>query len=479
MDKPSYLSDVDWAEWQRKHGSDPLTGRAAREWRAERDRKEAKPNGGADSLKQPSPLRYVDKPEDARLLKINARLTRPLKKAERVCSNVDNALILFKSEPALEGLVAHNEMLDLPILMRPVPLPGEDTTDATAFEPRPLRDPDTIAIQAWLQRRALRSLSFDTAWKAAIKHASDRAFHPVRQYLDALKWDGKERLNHWLEDYLDVEQSAYAEAVGPMFLIAMVARIYEPGCKADYMLVLEGPQAARKSMACGVLAGKWFSRTLPDITRDKEAMEHLRGVWLIEIAELHPIRRAEVTQLKNFISGETDRFRPAYGRATVLQPRQCVFVGTTNETQYLRDQTGNRRFWPVKCGDPDIEALTRDRDQLFAEAAHRFRSGEHWWPNPAFEAEVIAPEQEARREVDAWEAKITTWLEENRPGLPDRVPLDPPRMLIWEVAQYALRLEVPRLGRAEQNRIIAVLDRKGWERGVRTGYGQWWVRVNE
>jgi len=472
MDKPDYLSDVDWADWQRKHGSDPLNARAAREWRGERDQREplgrAKPNGG-DRLKQPDPQRYMDKPEDTRLLEINARLTKPLKKAERVCSNVDNALILFAGEPALENLVAYDDMLALPILMRPVPLPGEDAADATAFGPRPIRDEDIVAIQAWLQRRGLRALSFDTAWKAVIKHAADRAFHPVRDYLDSLKWDGKERLDHWLEDYLDVEQSAYAEAIGPMFLIAMTARILKPGCKADYMLVLEGPQGVIKSQACGVLGGPWFSASLPDITHVKDAMQHLRGKWLIEIAELHAISRAEASLLKSFISRETDRYRPPYGRAEIVQPRQCLFIGTTNEKTYLRDHTGGRRFWPVKCGMPDIGALARDRDQLFAEAVVRFRRGDRWWPEPVFEAEVIKPEQEARRDADAWEPLIAEWLNNTVEA----------RVRVADVAQRALSIEHSRLGRAEQNRITAVMDREGWERGVRTGAGQWWTRISQ
>ena len=235
----------------------------------------------------------------------------------------------------------------------------------------------------------------------------------------------------------------------------MVARIMRPGCKCDYMMVLEGPQGARKSTACRILGGQWFGDSLPDVRDGKAAAEYLAGMWLVEVAELSAISRAEDAALKAFLTRNVERYRPSYGRLPVVQPRQCVFIGTTNRDSYLRDETGGRRFWPVQVGRLDTDALAADRDQLFAEAVGAWRSGGQagqWWPSGEWERIHAAPQQAARYEADAWTQAIAGWLADQQSAT------------VGAIAAHALGIETGRLGPVEQRRISASLGRLGWTR---------------
>jgi putative DNA primase/helicase len=237
----------------------------------------------------------------------------------------------------------------------------------------------------------------------------------------------------------------------------------------DHLPVLEGRQGALKSTACQILGGEYFSDSLPDVTAWKDAAQHLRGKWLIEVSEMHAMNKAEAAQLKAFITRTTERYRPPHARKEVIEPRQVVFIGTTNKDAYLRDETGGRRFWPVRTGIIDVEKLARDRDQLFAEAVARYRAGEPWWPRPDFEREHIVPQQGERYEADVWEEAIASYLKAVT------------RTTVWVVAREALYIETPRIGKADSNRISAAMERLGWHRerpdGKTDWQGKrWWVR---
>ncbi len=431
----------------------PEWARSAKEWRDEDERakpargKRSKPNGGK-----------VRRPETNLPAWLAGAICDQRGQALPVLSNI---MVVLRNAPALADAFTFDAMLCAPILTRALPVTDSSIGEQGPY-PRAARDADVTALQEWLQREGLPRISKDMTQQAVDLRARERTFHPVRDYLDGLAWDKTPRLDRWLPYYLGAEPSPYIAAIGRMFLIAMAARIFEPGCKADYMLVLEGEQGARKSAACHILAGEWFSDALPDV-HDKDASQHLRGKWLIEVAELSSTSRAESEHLKAFITRQVERFRPSYGRLEVIEPRQCLFVGTTNKDTYLRDETGGRRFWPAKVGAIDLDALRHDRDQLFAEAVHRYRNGEHWWPDEGFERDHIKPQQDDRFEGDPWEDQIAAHLATCE------------RVRVTDIARNVLGIEGARVGTGDQRRIAAVLIGLGWK-PVRDWQGRAFVR---
>lgn len=233
---------------------------------------------------------------------------------------------------------------------------------------------------------------------------SQRTFHPVREWLESLEWDGVERLDTLLIDYLGAEDNALTRAMTRKHFTAAVARVMRPGCKYDYILTLIGPQGIGKSTLVKIMGGEWFDDSLTSI-EGKEGMEQIRGKWLIEFGELTNYKKSTSEAYKAFISKQEDSYRPAYGRKVEIYPRQCVFFATTNEPAFLKGDTGNRRFWTVECDRIDImkdvwSELDEERDQLWAEAVHRYRSGEALYLPRELE-KVAQQRQEDHNEVAA------------------------------------------------------------------------------
>lgn len=370
-------------------------------------------------------------------------------KKDKPLSNLANALRALRSDPLLRTAFAFDEMLRTPMLTRSSPVP--------------VTDDDIIDLQEFLQRAGLHSITRDTAKHALFSYAADRPYHPIRTFLEQLKWDQKPRLKTWTNQYLGAGQTPYTETVGPLFVISMIARVYRPGCKADHMLILEGQQGILKSMVCSILAGdEYFSDSMPEISMGKDVSVHLRGKWIVEIAEMHAFNRADSTHLKSFLSRTHERYRPPYAMMEVDEPRQVVFIGTSNKETYLRDETGGRRFWPIKTGTIAVDALRLDRNQLLAEAVHLFKAGAQWWPDKEFERAHIEPEQEARYEFDEWFNAVADYV---------RLISD---TTIQNIAKNsALEIKLERLGQFEQRRIAAILRQLGWT-AKRDKHRRWW-----
>lgn len=297
-------------------------------------------------------------------------------------------------------------------------------------------------------------------FSVVVQHtARSNSFHPIRDYLQDLKWDGKPRVDTWLIDYGKAADTDYVRAVSSLVLIAAVRRVFEPGCKFDELLVLESTQGWMKSTALRTLCPHedWFSDDLPLGVDAKELIERTLGKWIIEAAELSGLRAAQTEHLKSMLSRQVDGpVRLAYGRIPVERPRQFVVVGTTNSHHYLQDSTGNRRFWPVRVQKFDIDGLKAARDQLWAEALQRHQAGESIRLKKDLHA-VAGIQQERRRAEDPWEEKIHGAFDFTNP-----IRIEPD--VIWET----LNIPIERRDSRAQTRVLAIMQRLGFKRGTVT-----------
>ncbi len=348
-----------------------------------------------------------------------------------------------------------------------------DMTGQDEWRAGPINDADLGLIRVAVEQAGMHNVGADLTAGAVRAVAELNRYHPVKDWLETLHHDGKPRLDSWLTRYLGVDASPYSRAVGRAFLVAMVARVMRPGCKHDHVLVLGGAQGIGKSTACRILGGDWAGDNMPSI-RDgaREAGLYLRGHWLVELAELAPSRKAEQEDLKAFLTRATDEIRAPYARRADIVPRQCVFVGTTNETAFLRDASGGRRFWPVTCGAKiETEELATDREQLFAEAVAAFRAGEAWHLPPDLERQA-AIEQEAAREEHPWEQPIRRILDGLTEGDGfDRQPKD--SVTVGELLTL-LGIPVERHPGKPSRDAAGILRMFGWVKRRKNDGIEWW-----
>jgi len=330
--------------------------------------------------------------------------TKKLQRNERgrPIPNVINAALPLYFDPAFARAIRFNALRSTIEISRDIP-------EMLVFDaPCEWSDCHDIAYAAWCQTQQIQIGPTVAAQAATLVARRDR-FHPVQEYLNSLQWDGINRLTTWLPTYCGAPDNLYTQTVGRKWLISAVARALSPGCKADCMLILEGRQGRGKSTALNILGGDWYTDQIKDLQSNDASLQASR-VWIIEIGELDAFRKSELTAMNAFITRKIDQFRPPYGRHVQTFNRQCVFAGSTNQKKYLNDETGARRFWPVACTLIDNNSLSRDRDQIWAEAVYAYNNHENWWIDD-FDALSAANIESAARHIDdSWAEKLIPWM---------------------------------------------------------------------
>lgn len=364
-------------------------------------------------------------------------------------------------ESALSGILAFNEFTEQCTFAKKAPWHNE-TLDLPK-DGRTWTDEDTTMCRYYLSKEKGFDITPNIVEEAAVVVAKKSPNHPVRNYLNSLSWDKTPRLDTWLHDYCGVKDDHYTQAVAAKTLMGAVARVFEPGAKFDYMLVLEGRQGSGKSSVVSVLGDHWYG----DITLDphnKDTIAAMRGKWICEASEMEFTTRAEAQALKAFLTRQVDHVRMAYGRHVRAYPRQCIFIGTMNleaEPGYLKDSTGNRRFWPVLTDNINIPGLREVRDQLFAEATVRYFKGESLFIEDQGAVDQALAEQHARRQVDPWLEKISEWLENDEFDKKRDIVTG---MELWTKCLLGMEKNI---SRREQCRIANIMQQElGWIKGV-------------
>ena len=323
---------------------------------------------------------------------------------------------------------------------------------------------DCGRAEIWLTRKH-QIIAKPSVVNAALKIAADRkTTHPVRDWLGELVWDKKKRVDDFFIRLAGADDTAYTKAVTKNFFIGAVARIFKPGSKVDTMPILEGEQGIGKTTLLEILGGDWYMTTTEE-PGTKDSYQVLRGKWIVEFGELDSLSRSEMSSTKQYISQTSDRYRPSFGASVIDFPRQVVFVGTINPDAggYLKDPTGARRFQPIELrarpgrATIDLQGIKAEREQLWAEAVVRYKSGEKWHIEGSSLLKEAASVAEDRRQTDLWEEFIAVWLG----GLPRERRVE--GITIAEAAVEGLKMDVAtQLDRSASMRLATVLKACGW-----------------
>lgn len=367
-------------------------------------------------------------------------------KTGKYSSTFNNLVLVLRNHELLKGKIYYDSFKNE---VRHHDIPFLNSKISNYWE-----DSDTLSVRMFLNR-----FGFDMTTKniheGVMFIAHENKCNPAKDYFESLKWDNVPRLDKVLSTYYRAEDTEYTRIVGAKTLCAAVARVLNPGIKFDTILILEGPQGYMKSMGIEVLAGtEFFTDSLRNIT-DKDTVMAMQGSIFSEIAELHSFKKAEINSLKEFLARKVDKMRPPYGRSVHYYPRQGVFIGTTNDCTYLQDETGARRFWPVKVtGKVDIVGLKRDRDQLWAEAVSRYMFGETLYIEEDRHLKLAEEEQETRRVVDQWEEEIKEYL------------VGKTRVQTRQIWEDVFTETMKNFSRGDQLRISKCLRSLGYENGT-------------
>jgi putative DNA primase/helicase len=372
-----------------------------------------------------------------------------------------NAVTIFRNDPFWKEALAYDAFAGRVMRLRSIRWPRFDRPNRQYCKPGPWTDLDTALTRNWLERAYELQMRATDVASAVDVYARCNVVNGPRDYLQTVVWDGSPRLGSktqasWLTTYGGAADTPVNRAVGVMWLLSAVARAFWPGCQVDHSIVLEGDQGIGKSSLLRTLCPDpaWFLIDIGSEFGKLDSFQKLRGKWLVEMSELDSLGRSALAGAKAFMTSPVDTYRKSFGREAEDHPRRCVFAGTTNKEEYLTDETGNRRFWPVLLTRINLRTLKRDRDQLWAEAVARCRIGEPWHITDPDLLTLVKREQEKRVQTDPWErlvAEHLTSTDVQRAGV-----------TALEVLLEVVKMKPADISRVDEARVAATIKKLGW-----------------